>query len=79
MSTNLTTERHRAASNCPAGGTIRPGDRVRIFDSFYAAYFWHRVDEVITGARPQIKVNAYSTFISASLVNGHRKGARRNG
>jgi hypothetical protein len=70
---------HTGASNCPAGGTIRPGDKVRIFDSFYAAYFWHEVSEVITGARPQIKVNAYSTFISTSLVNGHRKGARRNG
>ncbi len=78
MQTNLTTERHRATSNSPAP-LIRPGDRVRIFDSFYAAYFWHEVVETVTGARPLIKVDAYSTFISASLIAGHQKGARRNG
>ncbi len=79
MQTNLTTERHRAASKSPAVGKIQPGDQVRIYDAFFSAYFWHRVDEVITGACPQIKVNGYDWFISASLVNGHRKGARRNG
>ncbi len=58
---------------------IRPGDKVKLFDSFYAQYIWHEVTEVITGAQPQIKVAAYGWYISASLVNGHRKGARRNG
>ncbi len=58
---------------------IRPGDQVRLYDAFYGQYHWHEVVETVTGARPQIKVNGYDWFISASLVNGHRKGARRNG
>ncbi len=79
MQTNPTTNRSTASSKCRGAATIRPGDQVRIYDSFHAAYHWHRVDEVITGACPQIKVNGYDWFISASLVNGHRKGGRRNG
>jgi hypothetical protein len=58
---------------------IRPGDRVRIFDALHSAYHWHSVEEIITGHRPQIKVNGYSTFISASLIAGHQKGTRRHG
>jgi hypothetical protein len=54
----------------------RVGDRVRIFDGFYCAYHWHVVTEIITGAHPRIKVAAYDCFVSASLVNGHRKGRK---
>jgi hypothetical protein len=79
MQTNPTTERHRAASKSPDVGKIRPGDQVRLYDAFFSAYHWHVVTETIIGARPMIKVDAYSTFISASLVSGHRKGGRRNG
>jgi hypothetical protein len=55
---------------------IGVGDSVRIFDGFYGQYFWHETIEIITGAHPQIKVDAYDCFISASLVNGHRKGRK---
>ncbi len=56
---------------------IGVGDQVRIFDGLYCAYFWHVVTETITGAHPQIKVDAYSFYISAACVSGHRKGAKR--
>lgn len=56
---------------------IQPGDRVRVFDGLYCAFFWHVVTETITGAHPQIKVAAYDCYISASLVNGHRKGGKQ--
>ncbi len=57
--------------------TIQPGDRVRIFDGFYGQYFWHEVVETLSGAHPQIKVDAYSFYISAACVSGHRKGGKR--
>jgi hypothetical protein len=79
MQTNPTTNRSTASSKCRGAATIRPGDTVRLYDAFYGQYHWHRVDEVITGARPQIKVDAYESYISTSLVSGHRKGAKRNG
>jgi hypothetical protein len=75
MQANPTTNRRTASRVTP---TIRPGDKVRIFDSLHAAYHWHEVSEIITGARPQIKVHGYSTFIPATLVAGHKKGARRH-
>ena len=76
MQTQSTTNRRTSSRVAP---TIRPGDKVRIFDALLSGYFWHEVSEIITGARPQIKVNGYSTFISAALIAGHQKGARRNG
>ncbi len=56
---------------------ISVGDRVRIFDGLYGQFFWHYVIEVITGAHPQFKVDAYSFYISAACVSGHRKGGKR--
>lgn len=76
MQTQSTTNRRTSSRVQP---TIRPGDKVRIFDSLHLAYHWHEVIEIITGARPQIKVHGYAAFISASLIAGHQKGARRNG
>ncbi len=76
MQTNLTTNRRRASSPAPL---IRPGDKVRLYDGLHGQYHWHRVDDVITGSRTQIKVDGYDWYIFASLVAGHRKGARRNG
>jgi hypothetical protein len=55
---------------------IGVGDRVRIFDALYGQYFWHVVTETLSGAHPRIKVDAYDCYISASLVNGHRKGRK---
>ena len=76
MQTNPTTNRRAQSRVQP---TIRPGDKVRIFDHLHAAYHWHEVSEIITGARPQIKVTDINWYISASLVAGIQKGARRNG
>jgi hypothetical protein len=56
---------------------ISVGDSVRIFDGFYDQYHWHVVTEIITGAHPRIKVDAYSFYISAACVSGHRKGGRK--
>jgi hypothetical protein len=77
MQTQFTPNR-RTPSRASAP-TIRPGDRVRIFDALHCGYFWHEVEEIITGARPQIKVQGYNSFVSAALVAGIQKGARRNG
>ncbi len=56
---------------------ISVGDSVRIFDGFYDQYHWHVVTEIITGAHLQFKVDAYSFYISAACVSGHRKGGRK--
>ncbi len=69
-------EAQAVATSQPAP-RIGVGDRVRIFDGLYCAYFWHEVTETITGARPQIKVNAYGFYIFAAHVSGHRKGGAR--
>ena len=76
MQTQSTTNRRTVSRVTPS---IRSGDKVRIFDTLHAAYHWHEVSEIITGARPQIKVQGINSFISASLVAGIQKGARRNG
>ncbi len=79
MQTNPITNRSTASSKYLAGETIRPGDKVRLYDGLHGQYHWHRVDDVINGSRTQIKVDGYDWYINASLVNGHRKGGRRNG
>ncbi len=56
---------------------ISVGDSVRIFDAFYDQYHWHVVTEIVTGAHHRIKVDAYSFYISAACVSGHRKGGQR--
>ncbi len=56
---------------------ISVGDRVRLWDTLYGQYHWHVVTEVITGAHHQFKVDAYSFYISAACVSGHRNGGVR--
>lgn len=73
----ITPQGREARALATSQPRIGVGDSVRIFDAFYGQFHWHVVTEIITGAHPRIKVDAYGFYISAALVSGHRKGGVR--